>query len=92
MTRSRLERSDNLERLDRLAESLCVVNGVHTGVCEVCAAAAVLGRKGRGASKRRDVDYSELGRKGGAAGKGKKKPRRNVPEGSVPLGRPPKEK
>lgn len=39
-------------------------------------AAAALGRLGRGASKRRDVDYAELGRLGGKAGKGKKKPRR----------------
>jgi len=55
-------------------------------VCEHCGnrwpyraeskAAAILGRKGRGASKRRDVDYAELGRLGGKAGKGKKKPRR----------------
>lgn len=40
-----------------------------------------------GESKRRAVDYAELGRKGGSAGKGKKKPRR-IPKGSVPLGRP----
>ena len=43
---------------------------------DVSEAAAILGRRGRGASKRRDVDYAELGAKGGAAGKGKKKPRR----------------
>ncbi len=56
-------------------------------------AAAALGKKGgsvTGESKRREVDYAELGRKGGAAGKGKKKPR--VPKGELPLGRPPKEK
>jgi hypothetical protein len=38
-------------------------------------AAALLGA-GTGAAKRRDVDYSALGRKGGQAGKGKRKPRK----------------
>ena len=55
-------------------------------------AAAALGRAGRGASKRRDVDYAELGRLGGKAGKGKKKPRRNSKPGTLPRGRPKKEK
>lgn len=43
---------------------------------DVSEAAAILGSLGRGASKRRDVDYAALGALGGKAGKGKKKPRR----------------
>lgn len=53
-------------------------------------AASLLGSRGRGSSKRRDVDYAALGAKGGAAGKGKKKPRRNSKPGTIPRGRPPK--
>jgi hypothetical protein len=45
-------------------------------VSEIAAALGSLGGKVKGPSKRRDVDYAALGRLGGAAGKGKKKPRR----------------
>jgi hypothetical protein len=54
-------------------------------VCRVCGyveeirvleAAAILGRRGGLAGKRAGRDYAAMGAKGGAAGKGKLKPRR----------------